>query len=163
MLKNASLLHQEMKPVMTFVLVMETSNGFFSSGCMQLKGKRMMVLIDSSVKIWEPRQTGFSHHLKWRASKALWCIFFFEILQLMPSTTQPSLSKSKFPPTVMSNTLVISFKVFMSWCGFQSQRFGEDSPLVPAQNLSGSKWDWAVYSCFATKDKTKVDYITRGN
>lgn len=50
MLKNASLLHQAIKPVMTFILVMEPSNGFISSGCMQLKRKRMVVLIDSSVK-----------------------------------------------------------------------------------------------------------------
>lgn len=34
----------------TFVLVMEPSNGFISSGFMQLKKKMMMVLIDSSIK-----------------------------------------------------------------------------------------------------------------
>lgn len=37
-----------MKLAVTFVLVMEPSNGFTSSGFMQLK-KMMMVLIDSSI------------------------------------------------------------------------------------------------------------------
>lgn len=50
MLRDTSLLHQEMKTVMTFALMMGPSNGFISSGCMQLKRKRLMVLIDSSVK-----------------------------------------------------------------------------------------------------------------
>lgn len=44
------IIHQEMKPVMTFVLLVMPSNGFTSSGYTQIKRKSMMALIDSSVK-----------------------------------------------------------------------------------------------------------------
>lgn len=72
---------------------MEPSNGFTFSGFMQLKKKMMMVLIDSSIT--------FESHVK-LGSDTIWTeqperdfdVFFFsfEILQLMPSTTQLSLS-----------------------------------------------------------------------
>lgn len=37
--------------MMTFVLVMESPNGFISPGFMRFKLKRMMVLMDSSIKL----------------------------------------------------------------------------------------------------------------
>lgn len=71
---------------------MEPSNGFISSGFMQLKKKMMMVLIDSSIKFEshvKRVQTPFEPSSQ---KKTLMYSFSFEILQLMPSTTQLSLS-----------------------------------------------------------------------
>lgn len=98
-------------------------------------------------QIWEPCYTVFSHPLNWRLSTALLSFFFLSSYTVLNAIKHSSPSKHKFPPTVMSNTLVISFNVFMRWCCFQIQRFREDYPSVPKKILVGL----AIYSCFAQK------------
>lgn len=70
---------------------MEPSNGFISSGFMQLK-KMMMVLIDSSIKFESHVKLGSDIIWTEQPEKDFDVFFSFEILQLMPSTTQLSLS-----------------------------------------------------------------------
>lgn len=68
----------------------------------------------------------------------------------MLSTIRLSPSKSKFPPTVISNTLVISFNVLMRWWGFQIQTFWEDYPSVPKKIFVGL----AICLLFAQKRRS---------
>lgn len=117
---------------------MEPSNGFISSGFMQLKKKMMMVLIDSSIK--------FESHVK-LGSDTIWTeqpekdfdVFFFLWNIAVNAINHPAESLlSKLPPFVMCNTLVILLYEMM-W--LSNLKIWEGPSQGALKYFIGSRWD----------------------
>lgn len=82
-------------------------------------------------------------------------VFLTEILQLMPSTTHLSLTESKFPPTVMFNTLVVT-GIYEALLKFK--RFKDKPPSGAFEDCQWILMELTVYSCFVFP-KTKSRWI----